>query len=152
MNPEFVEQLKAALCDLNNRLANIEHTVNEVIVKSLMEASDEYDYQDGLEQFRGAYGEQLSPLEGKMKALYGEDYDPAKDLYDTMASHKGEDGFDEAAYVAQQVEEVNAKLDALVAAVAPQAEVAPAGEVVVEEEAPAEVPSEEQLMEELKNA
>lgn len=152
MNPEFVEQLKAALTDLNNRLASLEHTVNDVIIKSLMDASDEYDYQDGLENFRGTYSEQLDPTMTKMKALYGEDYDGYKDLYDTMASHRDEEGFDEAAYVAQQVEEVNAKLDALVAAVAPQAQ-APATEEVAVEEAPAEeVPSEEQLMEELKNA
>lgn len=148
MQPDFFVQLKEALNDLNDRLAKVEHTVNDVIINSLMEATDEYDYNEGLETFRSTYGDQLGPLEGKLKSLYGEDYDGAKDLYDTSLSHANDEGFDEASYVADQIAEVNAKLDALVDAVG--AEEAPAEEVVEEESA--EIPSEEQLMQELQNA
>ena len=150
MNPDFLTQLKEALNDLNDRLAKVEHTVNDVIINSLMEASDEYDYEDGLNTFKDTYSEQLSPLDGKLKKLYGDDFDSAKELYDTANEHREEEGFDEASYVADQIEEVNEKLDALVDAVGAEA---PAdGEIKVEEEAPAEIPSQEQLMEELKNA
>lgn len=163
MDPKFLEGLKSALQDLNNRVSNLEHTVNDVVIKSLMEANDEYEYQDGLDNFRNTYSEKLEPLLGKMKALYGEDYDGYKDLYDTMSTHKDEEGFDEGEYVAHQIEEVNAKLDALAQAVTqqisenPENSENPTEKIVSEGEQPTEevkeeIPSEEQLMEELKNA
>lgn len=141
-----VHVIAAALKDLNNRLSAVEHTVNDVLIKSLLEANDEYCYEDGLDKFKATYGAKLDPLLTRMKALYGDDYDGYKDLYDTMQGHLKDDGFDEDAYVADQIAQVNAKLDALVATSAPKAPDA----IVVEEEAA--LPDDAELAKELKAA
>lgn len=141
-----VHTIAAALKDLNNRLSSVEHTVNDVLVKSLLEANDEYCYQDGLDKFKAQYGSQLDPLLARMKALYGDDYDGYKDLYDTMQGHLKEDGFDEDKYVADQISQVNAKLDALVNASNKQPD------AVVIESSEATLPDDAELAKELKAA
>lgn len=141
---------------LESRLAALEHTVNDVVVKSLVEANEQYEYDTGLEAFRSAHPE-LSELDPKMKALYGDEYDTSKAFYDARPESY-EEGMDENGWVAATLVEVNAKLDALTKAVAPAVEEsAPVEEeTVVEglptEEAEPEMPSEEQLKAELKAA
>lgn len=141
---------------LEERLAALEHTVNDVVVKSLVEANDQYEYDTGLEAFRNAHPE-LSELDPKMKALYGDEYDTSKAFYDARPeSYEGD--MDENGWVAATLAEVNAKLDALTKAVAPAVEEsAPVEEETVVEELPTEeaepeMPSEEQLKAELKAA
>lgn len=141
---------------LEERLAALEHTVNDVVVKSLVEANDQYEYDTGLEAFRSAHPE-LSELDPKMKALYGDEYDTSKAFYDARPESY-EEGMDENGWVAATLAEVNAKLDALTKAVAPAVEEsAPVEEETVVEELPTEeaepeMPSEEQLKAELKAA
>lgn len=141
---------------LEERLAALEHTVNDVVVKSLVEANDQYEYDTGLETFRNAHPE-LSELDPKMKALYGDEYDTSKAFYDARPESY-EEGMDENGWVAATLAEVNAKLDALTKAVAPAVEEsAPVEEETVVEELPTgeaepEMPSEEQLKAELKAA
>lgn len=141
---------------LEERLAALEHTVNDVVVKSLVEANDQYEYDTGLETFRSAHPE-LSELDPKMKALYGDEYDTSKAFYDARPESY-EEGMDENGWVAATLAEVNAKLDALTKAVAPAVEEsAPVEEETVVEELPTEeaepeMPSEEQLKAELKAA
>lgn len=141
---------------LEERLAALEHTVNDVVVKSLVEANDQYEYDTGLEAFRNAHPE-LSELDPKMKALYGDEYDTSKAFYDARPESYEED-MDENGWVAATLAEVNAKLDALTKAVAPAVEEsAPVEEETVVEELPTgeaepEMPSEEQLKAELKAA
>lgn len=144
---------------LESRLAALEHTVNDVVVKSLVEANAQYEYDTGLEAFRGAHPE-LADLDPKLKALYGDEYDTAKAFYDNRPESY-EEGMDENGWVASMLEEINGKLSALMglqtpveeapAEEAPVAEGSPAeGETVVEEEIA--VPDEEQLKAELKAA
>lgn len=142
---------------LESRLAALEHTVNDVVVKSLVEANDQYEYDTGLETFRSAHPE-LADLDPKLKALYGDEYDTAKAFYDNRPESY-EEGMDENGWVASMLEEINGKLSALMglqapAAAAEEASVAedsPAeGDTVVEEEVT--VPDEEQLKAELKAA
>lgn len=148
--------LSEVLKMFDSRIAALEHTVNDVVVKSLVEANDQYEYDQGLEAFRGAHPE-LAEMDPKLKALYGEDYDTAKQLYDARPTEYAE-GQDEASWVAQELAIVNDKLNALMSVVAP-AETATEEPAVVEEktevkeEDPAEDEiSEEQLAEELKAA
>ena len=140
---------------LESRLAALEHTVNDVVVKSLVEANDQYEYDTGLEAFRSAHPE-LADLDPKLKALYGDEYDTAKAFYDNRPESY-EEGMDENGWVASMLEEINGKLSALMGLQTPAAEEAsvaegsPAeGETVVEEEVA--VPDEEQLKAELKAA
>lgn len=141
---------------LESRLAALEHTVNDVVVKSLVEANAQYEYDTGLEAFRSAHPE-LADLDPKLKALYGDEYDTAKAFYDNRPESY-EEGMDENGWVASMLEEINGKLSALMglqtpaaAEEAPVAEGSPAeGEAVVEEEVT--VPDEEQLKAELKAA
>lgn len=139
---------------LESRLAALEHTVNDVVVKSLVEANDQYEYDTGLEAFRSAHPE-LADLDPKLKALYGDEYDTAKAFYDNRPESY-EEGMDENGWVASMLEEINGKLSALMGLQtpveeAPVAEDSPAeGETVVEEEVT--VPDEEQLKAELKAA
>lgn len=150
--------LSEVLKMFDSRIAALEHTVNDVVVKSLVEANDQYEYDQGLEAFRGAHPE-LAEIDPKLKALYGEDYDTAKQLYDARPSEYAE-GQDEASWVANELAIVNDKLNALMEVVSPAAEETevPAEteektEVKEEEEVPAEDEiSEEQLAEELKAA
>lgn len=139
---------------LESRLAALEHTVNDVVVKSLVEANAQYEYDTGLEAFRSAHPE-LADLDPKLKALYGDEYDTAKAFYDNRPESY-EEGMDESGWVASMLEEINGKLSALMGLQAPAeeasvAEDSPAeGEAVVEEEVT--VPDEEQLKAELKAA
>lgn len=139
---------------LESRLAALEHTVNDVVVKSLIEANDQYEYDTGLEAFRSAHPE-LADLDPKLKALYGDEYDTAKAFYDNRPESY-EEGMDENGWVASMLEEINGKLSALMGLQTPAeeasvAEGSPAeGETVVEEEVT--VPDEEQLKAELKAA
>lgn len=139
---------------LESRLAALEHTVNDVVVKSLVEANDQYEYDTGLEAFRSAHPE-LADLDPKLKALYGDEYDTAKAFYDNRPESY-EEGMDENGWVASMLEEINGKLSALMGLQTPAeeasvAEGSPAeGETVVEEEVA--VPDEEQLKAELKAA
>ena len=140
---------------LESRLAALEHTVNDVVVKSLIEANDQYEYDTGLEAFRSAHPE-LADLDPKLKALYGDEYDTAKAFYDNRPESY-EEGMDENGWVASMLEEINGKLSALMGLQTPAAEEAPVaegspaeGEAVVEEEVT--VPDEEQLKAELKAA
>lgn len=139
---------------LESRLAALEHTVNDVVVKSLVEANAQYEYDTGLEAFRSAHPE-LADLDPKLKALYGDEYDTAKAFYDNRPESY-EEGMDENGWVASMLEEINGKLSALMGLQTPAeeasvAEGSPAeGETVVEEEVT--VPDEEQLKAELKAA
>ena len=136
---------------LESRLAALEHTVNDVVVKSLVEANDQYEYDTGLEAFRSAHPE-LADIDPKLKALYGDEYDTAKAFYDNRPESY-EEGMDENGWVASMLEEINGKLSALMGLQTPAegAEGSPAdGETVVEEEVA--VPDEEQLKAELKAA
>lgn len=148
MDKEWFEQLYGVLNDFSERLERLEHSVNDIIIQSLVEANEEFEYQDAVAGFTDRYADQIGPIEGKLKTLYGDDFDVYKELYDSM--DQSAEGFDEAAYVAEQIAMVDAKLNALIEAVAPEAtEVVEVVEDVPVEEEVATVPTEEQLMKEL---
>ena len=147
MDKEWFEQLYGVLNDFSERLERLEHSVNDIIIQSLVEANEEFEYHDAIDGFTKRYAELVGPIEGKLKTLYGDDFDVYKELYDSMDTSI--EGFNEESYVAEQIAIVNEKLNALIEAVAPD---------VAQEETETEsnevedvetVPTEEQLMEEL---
>ena len=149
MDKEWFEQLYGVLNDFSERLERLEHSVNDIIIQSLVEANKEFEYQDAVAGFTNRYAELVGPIEGKLKTLYGDDFDVYKELYDSMDTSV--EGFDEESYVAEQIAIVNEKLNALIEAVAPDVEQEETETVTVpnEVEDVETVPTEEQLMEEL---
>lgn len=140
---QFTERL-AALEDDNKRLR---HTVDDVIIKSLVDSADEYDRETFLEGLNGKEG--YGDTAAKMKTLYGDDYDLGMDLYDQSRDVEDKDGF-----IMEALADINNKLSALI----PEAPVETPVETPVEE-APAEVDtsdmdnlSDEQLAAELAAA
>lgn len=127
----FMEKLKATLDAiitqnkaLESRLAAIEHSVNDVIIGGLVDAANEYEDNENFSIFSDTYGAQLTPYAEHCKVLNGEDYDIIEEMYE---GSKGKE--DVAAYVAEEIAKIEAKLNALKGLTAE-----PEVEVVVEEE------------------
>lgn len=127
----FMEKLKATLDAiitqnkaLESRLAAIEHSVNDVIIGGLVDAANEYEDNENFSIFTDTYGAQLTPYADHCKILNGEDYDIIEEMYE---GSKGKE--DVAAYVAEEIAKIEAKLNALKGLTAE-----PEVEVVVEEE------------------
>ena len=148
MDKEWFEQLYSVLNDFSERLERLEHSVNDIIIQSLVEANEEFEYQDAVAGFTNRYAELVGPIEGKLKTLYGDDFDVYKELYDSMDTSV--EGFDEESYVSEQIAIVNEKLNALIEAVAPEVETEETETVTEPNVEDVEtVPTEEQLMKEL---
>lgn len=127
----FMEKLKATLDAiitqnkaLESRLAAIEHSVNDVIIGGLVDAANEYEDNENFSIFTDTYGSQLTPYAEHCKILNGEDYDIIEEMYE---GSKGKE--DVAAYVAEEIAKIEAKLNALKGLTTE-----PEVEVVVEEE------------------
>lgn len=111
----FMEKLKATLDAiikqneaLESRLAAIEHSVNDVIIGGLVDAASEYEDNENFSIFTDTYGAQLTPYAEHCKVLNGEDYDIIEEMY---AGSKDKE--DVAAYVAEEIAKIEAKLNAL---------------------------------------
>ena len=155
MNEQFLAELKEILFTLDGRIAALEHTLNDVIIQSWKEAAEEEAQAEkerveaeqrkiALEKFTASYPE-VAELAAPLKTLYGDEYDVYDDLYSTMQGHVNDEGFDEAAYVNGQLEDVKNRLAAL------NGTPAPVEKPDVEEEDEEEI-SEEQLARELADA
>lgn len=123
MDEQFLAELKDILFTLDSRIASLEHTLNDVIIQSWKEAAEEEAQAEkerveaeqrklALEQFTAAHPE-VAELADPLKTLYGDEYDVYDDLYSTMQNHVNDEGFDEAAYVNGQLEDVKGRLAAL---------------------------------------
>lgn len=154
MDEQFLAELKEILFALDGRVAALEHTLNDVIIQSWKEAAEEEAQAEkerveaeqrkvALEKFTASYPE-VAELAAPLKTLYGDEYDVYDDLYSTMQGHVNDEGFDEAAYVNGQLEDVKGRLSAL------NGTPAPVEKPDVEEKE--EEISEEQLARELADA
>lgn len=158
MDEQFLAELKEILFTLDGRISALEHTLNDVIIQSWKEAAEEEAQAEkerveaeqrklALEQFTAAHPE-VAELAAPLKTLYGDEYDVYDDLYSTMQGHVNDEGFDEAAYVNGQLEDVKGRLAALNGAPAAEAE----KDIDNAEEKVNEEISEEQLAKELAAA
>lgn len=158
MDEQFLAELKEILFTLDGRISALEHTLNDVIIQSWKEAAEEEAQAEkerveaeqrklALEQFTAAHPE-VAELAAPLKTLYGDEYDVYDDLYSTMQGHVNDEGFDEAAYVNGQLEDVKGRLAALNGAPADEAE----KDIDNAEEKVDEEISEEQLAKELAEA
>ena len=69
MDKEWFEQLYSVLNDFSERLERLEHSVNDIIIQSLVEANEEFEYHDAVTGFTNRYAELVGPIEGKLKTL-----------------------------------------------------------------------------------
>lgn len=115
MDREFLEKLRSTLEDFDTRLRMLEHTCNDVIIGSLESAANEYADNEAYDKFKGAYGAEIEPMVGPYKALFGEDYDLERSLYDDLKGTEGygSEGFDEAGVMKSRIEDLKARLDAV---------------------------------------
>lgn len=112
---DFKTQLKSSLEDLDKRIMQLEHLVNDVIIGSLESAASEYADNEAFDKFKGNYGESLKDLVEPYKKLFGEDYDLERSLYDDLKATEGygTEGFDEAGCMTARIEDLKARIDAI---------------------------------------
>lgn len=151
MDETFASNLAEILKQLDERVEVLEHSVNDVIIQSLKEASDEYEYDDGLEAFKGKYAG-ISDLEADLKALHGDDFDTYKTFYDSARKHSKDEGYDEEAFVNGTIDELKKRFGALRGPKVQEVEVKAEGEEPKKDEEGKDsddFPSEEELAKEL---
>ena len=112
---DFKTQLKSSLEDLDKRIMQLEHLVNDVIIGSLESAANEYADNEAFDKFKGNYGESLKDLVEPYKKLFGEDHDLERSLYDDLKATEGygTEGFDEAGCMTARIEDLKARIDAI---------------------------------------
>lgn len=98
--------------NLEERIAVLEHLVNDVIIGGLKKANDEYIDEERYGKFQEDYGTLLEPYVKPMKAICGEDYDLSRDLYDFAKTQDGygTEGFDEKSIIDNAIESIKAKM------------------------------------------
>lgn len=140
-------KLYTLLKQFEARLNALEDSVNNTLIGGLKEAANEYIDNENFGIFGDKYGAAIDEVAPDLAIINGEDFDARRSLYDKI---KGMDGygsedFDEEAVVKATIDELKNKLNAI-RGVKNEVPV----EVEVDAEEPVEVPSEEQLMAELK--
>ena len=112
---DFKTQLKSSLEDLDKRIMQLEHLVNDVIIGSLESAANEYADNEAFDKFKGNYSESLKDLVEPYKKLFGEDYDLERSLYDDLKATEGygSEGFDEAGCMEARIADLKARIDAI---------------------------------------
>lgn len=140
-------KLYTLLKQFEARLNALEDSVNNTLIGGLKEAANTYIDNENYGIFSDKYGAAIDEVAPDLSIINGEDFDARRSLYDKI---KGMDGygsedFDEEAVVMSTIDELKNKLNAI-RGVKNEVPV----EVEVDAEESVEVPSEEQLMAELK--
>lgn len=140
-------KLYTLLKQFEARLNALEDSVNNTLIGGLKEAANAYIDGENFNIFGDKYGAAIDEIAPDLAIINGEDFDARRSLYDKI---KGMDGygsedFDEEAVVKATIDELKNKLNAI-RGVKNEVPV----EVETDAEESVEVPSEEQLMAELK--
>lgn len=94
--------------NLEDQLGQINHTVNEVLVPTLLEADEQYTYDTGLAAFREAHPE-IAEVDPRMRGLMQDEaYDTTKAIYDQRPA----DLEDDTEWVKEVLAGIIARLDA----------------------------------------
>ena len=154
---EFRTMLKSTLEDFDKRIRMLEHSVNDVIIGSLESAATEYKDAEDYDNFKTAYGADIEGLVGPYKKLFGDDYDLERSLFDDLRATEGygSEGFDEAGCMKARIDDLKARLEAVKSpeAVEKVEKALDEAETETKEEVKEdELPDEEQLTKELKDA
>lgn len=139
-------KLYTLLKQFEARINALEDSVNNTLIGGLKEAANTYIDNENYGIFGDKYGAAIDEVAPDLAIINGEDFDARRSLYDKI---KGMDGygsedFDEEAVVKATIDELKNKLNAIRGV---KDEVPVEGDAAEES---VEVPSEEQLMAELK--
>lgn len=139
-------KLYTLLKQFEARLNALEDSVNNTLIGGLKEAANAYIDGENYNAFGDKYGAAIDEVAPDLAIINGEDFDARRSLYDKIKGMDGygSEGFDEEAVVMATIDELKNKLNAIRGV---KNEV-PVEGVAAEESV--EVPSEEQLMAELK--
>ena len=141
-------KLYVLLRQFEDRINALEDSVNNTLIGSLKEAANTYIDKENYGIFSDKYGAAIDEVAPDLAIINGEDFDARRSLYDKIKGMDGygTDDFDEESVVKATIEELKNKLDAIRGV---------KNKVSVKEETLAEttveIPSEEQLMAELKD-
>lgn len=143
-----MEDLKELLLSLADRIDALEHKVDVVLIGGLKKAADEYKYDEDFGAFDVTYGPSIESLIEPYKLICGPDYDLKKEMFDALRNVEGygTEGFDEAGVVNAKIAELQERINKL-------KDIKDEKEETVEDDVASdndEIPSEEQLMKELK--
>ena len=141
-------KLYTLLKQFEARLNALEDSVNNTLIGGLKEAANAYIDGENYNAFGEKYGAAIDEVAPDLAIINGEDFDARRSLYDKIKGMDGygTDDFDEEAVVMATIDELKNKLNAIRGV---KNEV-PVEEETLAEEETVEVPSEEQLMAELK--
>ena len=141
------QKLYTLLKQFEARLNALEDSVNNTLLGGLREAANQYIDQEKYNAFGEKYGAMIDEVSPDLAIINGEDFDARRSLYDKIKEMDGygSDDFDEEEVVKSTIEELKNKLNAIRGV---KNEVPVEEEILAEESV--EVPSEEQLMAELK--
>lgn len=141
-------KLYTLLKQFEARINALEDSVNNTLIGGLKEAANTYIDNENYSAFGDKYGAVIDEVAPDLAIINGEDFDARRSLYDKIKGMDGygSDDFDEEAVVKATIDELKNKLNAI-RGVKNEVPV----EVEVDAEESVEVPSEEQLMAELKS-
>lgn len=142
-------KLYTLLKQFEARINVLEDSVNNTLLGGLKEAANTYIDNENYGIFGDKYGSMIDEVAPDLAIINGEDFDARRSLYDKLKEMDGygTDEFDEEAVVIETIKQLKDKLNAIRGS----KNEAPVEEVSLAEET-VEVPSEEQLAAELKNA
>lgn len=141
-------KLYTLLKQFEARLNALEYSVNDTLISGLKEAANTYIDNENYNTFGEKYGAAIDEVAPDLVIINGPDFDARRSLYDKIKETEGygTDEFDEEAVVMETIKELKDKLNAIRGV---KNEEPVKVEIDADEES-VEVPSEEQLMAELK--
>ena len=143
------QKLYVLLKQMEARINALEDSVNNTLLGGLREAANQYIDNEQYGIFSEKYGPMIDTVSPDLAIINGEDFDARRSLYDKIKGMDGygTDDFDEEAVVMATIEELKNKLNAIRGVKNEE----PVKDEIVAETESVELPSEEQLMAELKN-
>ena len=143
------QKLYVLLKQMEARINALEDSVNNTLLGGLREAANQYIDNEQYGIFSEKYGPMIDTVSPDLAIINGEDFDARRSLYDKIKGMDGygTDDFDEEAVVMATIDELKNKL----AAIRGVKNEEPVKDEIVAETESVELPSEEQLMAELKN-
>ena len=97
--------------DTDKRIKEVSDMLIEDVINPATEAREWAAKEERFDDFMTRNGEKLAPYESDIKLIEGEDYDIARDMFDTYEGMSGEDKPTEEEYVNSTIEKVVTQID-----------------------------------------
>jgi hypothetical protein len=94
---------------LAEEITEIKTSIMEELINPINDEFNKMQHDNALSDFRCKYAEKLEPLNGKLKALEGDDFDIVEKAFDDFSARK--DGMEADVYTDKLVEKVNEQLN-----------------------------------------